>query len=96
MKVNLTEQQLAVILEIVKKKTSARVVLFGSRVVGGSLPNSDLDLCLKSEKQLPLGVIEDLKELFRESSLPFVVDVSDYSRLPERYQRDVDQYGVEV
>jgi predicted nucleotidyltransferase len=66
-----------------------RVFAFGSRVHGRNLkPYSDLDLCLRAEKPLPVTVLTKLAADFEDSHLPYKVDVVDWGALSPEF-RDV-------
>jgi len=56
-----------------------RVDLFGSRALGGQRPNSDVDIAIRGA--LAEMDADRLDTLFRDSSLPFSVDVIDYARI---------------
>jgi predicted nucleotidyltransferase len=51
------------------------VFVFGSRTGPTYRPDSDLELLLDSEIDIPLSTLAELKEAFEESDLPFRVDV---------------------
>jgi predicted nucleotidyltransferase len=60
---------------------------FGSRVHGENLkPFSDLDLAIITESPLDIGKMAELKEAFAESSLPFKVDLLDWSVASGRFR----------
>ena len=52
---------------------------FGSRVTQTAKPFSDLDLAVMGDRPLPDSLSAELKEAFRESDLPFKVDVVDWA-----------------
>jgi predicted nucleotidyltransferase len=65
-----------------------RVFVFGSRARTSPRADSDLDLLIDTQEELPLSTLAHLKESFEESNLPFHVDIvlrTDIS--PEFYQR---------
>ncbi len=76
----------------------AEVWAFGSRVSGGSHPGSDLDLVIRNPKNLETAEqgLAALKAAFSESDLPFLVDVIDWARLPESFQREIDRGHIVV
>ena len=65
---------------------------YGSRVNGRSHDGSDLDLVLRSPDLSPIepARLAAITEAFRESNLPFLVDVHDYARLPGSFQDEID------
>jgi len=71
----------------------ATVVAYGSRVGGNERTvhsGTDLDLAVMDFG--PSGTdITDLREAFRESNLPFLVDVFDYHLLPDDFQSEISR-----
>ncbi len=72
----------------------SRVRAFGSRVTGKSGKFSDLDLAVEDRKELSLATIVRIKEAFRESNLPFKVDVLDWLTISNRFRRQIEQECV--
>lgn len=84
----------AEVLRILRACVPGREVwAFGSRVEGTAGRNSDLDLALVSEEGIDLDwrVIEELKDAFSESDLPFSVDVIDWRRASPSFRRAVGE-----
>ena len=71
---------------------------YGSRVGGRSHDGSDLDLVLRGPnlEKIPLDRLADFADAVRESSIPFLVEARDWSRLPERFQREIERDYVEL
>jgi type I restriction enzyme S subunit len=63
---------------------------FGSRVRWTAKPYSDLDLALMTHQPLPLDQAAQLREALDETTLPFKVDVVDWSSTSETF-RDIIQ-----
>ncbi|MBN8703233.1 MAG: nucleotidyltransferase domain-containing protein [Bacteroidetes bacterium] len=63
----------------------------GSRVDGTAHEGSDLDLVVRTKnlEQLPMDVLLAIKEKIKESNIPIVVEVFDWSRLPEYFQKNI-------
>ncbi len=76
----------------------AEVWAYGSRVTRTGHEASDLDLVVRN----PAGLAEetpglfDLKEAFVESDLPIRVDVMDWARIPDSFQREIEREHVVV
>jgi predicted nucleotidyltransferase len=60
---------------------------FGSRAHGRNMkPFSDLDICLRADQALPEELIAGIAEAFRESNLPFRVDIVDWHAVAPDFQ----------
>jgi uncharacterized protein len=58
---------------------------YGSRVKGTHREFSDLDLCFMQE--MPWEILDDLREKFTESNLPFFVTIVPWSKLNSEFQK---------
>ena len=78
---------------ILKKHAPGRTVwAYGSRVSGKSRPQSDLDIVVFDAD---MKLINDLREAFGESDLPFSVDVMNWDDIPENFRENIrKQYIV--
>jgi len=66
---------------------------YGSRVNGTSYEASDLDLVLRGVGLRPVNVsiVSALIDAFEESTLPIIVDIHDWVRLPPAYQEEIER-----
>ena len=66
---------------------------YGSRVSGRSHDGSDLDLVLRGPglRAVPLEQLGDFTDAVRESTLPFLVEARDWTRLPARFHAEVER-----
>ena len=69
------------------------VWVYGSRAKGCARPSSDLDLVVFTAPEQQLAV-EDLREAFEESDLPFRVDLFVWDELPESFRKNIEQEHV--
>ncbi len=69
---------------------------FGSRVAGKVKPFSDLDLAVMGSESMPASILADLKDAFRESDLPFKVDIVDWAETQENFRRIIESACVIV
>ena len=69
---------------------------YGSRVNGRSHDGSDLDLVLRGPglKEIPASRLTDFEDAVRESTIPFPVKARDWTRLPERFHREIEREYV--
>ena len=69
---------------------------YGSRVNGRSHEGSDLDLALRARDltKIPAKQLADFKDAVCESAIPFLVEVRDWARLSEDFQRKIERAGV--
>ena len=73
----LTEKEETIVKEILKPYFSKYDFYFyGSRVKGNFRPLSDLDILMKSNTDINLNDIDEIKEKFDESDLSFVVNLA--------------------
>jgi len=63
---------------------------FGSRVRGTNKPHSDLDLVILGAERLPVPRLGLVQEAFRDSTLPFRVDVLDWHAIPASFHTVID------
>ena len=70
---------------------------YGSRVKGTYEKTSDLDVLIKGKAEMPLAVLQEIKEEFDNSDLPYIVNFSDYYKLDssfyERIKPDLIPYN---
>ncbi|MCY3627038.1 MAG: nucleotidyltransferase domain-containing protein [Gammaproteobacteria bacterium] len=69
---------------------------YGSRVNGRSHDGSDLDLVLRAPdlSEIPFMQMAGLRNALRESWIPFFVEVRDWSKLPERFHKEIETRHV--
>lgn len=65
---------------------------YGSRVTGEAHDGSDLDLVIRSHdlQKLPIDALLDIKEKIQQSNIPIVVELFDWARLPQSFQRNIE------
>jgi len=69
---------------------------FGSRVAGKAKPFSDLDLVVLGADPLAATELADVREAFRESDLPFKVDVVEWATTRDSFRRIIEREFVLV
>lgn len=69
---------------------------YGSRVNGRSHEGSDLDLILRGPglRKIPLDRIADFADALRESTIPILVEVRDWTSLPGRFLRQIEREHI--
>jgi len=85
-----------IVLEMVRNilnrfASEAEIIVFGSRVHGTAKPWSVLDLAIKAESALDWKLLEEIKEAFQESELPFRVDILDWNEITGAFRRAVER-----
>lgn len=70
----------------------AEVWAYGSRVMGGAHEGSDLDLVLRNPANLTQAVAGwvELKEALQDSTLPILVEVHLWPRLPAAFHLNIE------
>jgi len=85
---DVTAGQWSIIRSILQKYLQDQEIwAFGSRVTGKAKPYSDLDIVVVSEKPLSPELEADLIDAFRESDLPWKVDVLEWSKTGEQFRK---------
>jgi predicted nucleotidyltransferase len=74
----------------------AEVWAYGSRVTGGAHEASDLDVVLRNPADLEQRQpnLPELKQAISESSLPILVDVMDWARVPDEFRQEIEKKHV--
>ena len=69
---------------------------FGSRVTGGAHECSDLDLVLRNPTDLSESIpgLGALREALSQSTIPILVEVHDWSQLPESFQAEIEKKKI--
>lgn len=78
----LSEKSMGIISGIYEKYPSVReVVVYGSRAKGNFREGSDIDMTIKGTSDFSREDLLKINNAFYESELPYLVDISDYSKL---------------
>jgi predicted nucleotidyltransferase len=81
----------AIVKAILKRHVPDRAVwAFGSRARSKARPYSDLELAILGEQPLGLDLSAALVDDFRESDLPWKVDVVDWATTSESFRRIIE------
>ena len=89
----------AQLLDLLRTHTpDAQVWAYGSRVTGQAHEGSDLDLVLRNPHDLMQDVAgwRSLQEALQASRLPMLVEVYQWSRLPEAFHANIEAGYVVV
>lgn len=93
-RLHLSERHRAMLLAMLRKHLpGVEVWAYGSRVSGRSHDGSDLDLVLRGPnlEKICEDRLSEFQEAVRESRIPFLVEARDWSRLPERFHREIER-----
>ena len=94
----ITEKEQKIIERILDKyRKDYAFFYYGSRVKGTYEKTSDLDVLIKGKAEMPLAILQEIKEEFDKSDLPYIVNFSDYYKLDssfyERIKLDLIPYN---
>ena len=94
--VDIRPDQLEIVQDILLKHLPAgvKVWVFGSRANWTTKDSSDLDLALEGESKLSHKVLGALEDAFKDSSLPYTVDVVDLNRIGDSFRQIVESQRV--
>ena len=57
------------------------VILYGSRAKGNFKPGSDIDMTIVAAPSFDFSALAKVNMMFHESSLPYLYDISDFTKL---------------
>ena len=71
---------------------AGEVWAYGSRTMNTAHDGSDLDLVLVPDdrQKLPIDLLMELKEKIRDRNIPILVDLFDWARLPESFNKNIE------
>lgn len=72
----------------------AKILAFGSRILGNAERYSDMDVAVDNGSPITLLKLFELSELFSESELPYKIDLTDYNRVTPEFQKLIKKTGV--
>ena len=88
------EKILAKLIEFLKEELDPeKIILFGSRAKGKSVPYSDIDLAIVGSTKPPLRNLRKLKEKIEIISWPFFVDLIFLEEVDEEFKKLVMKTG---
>ena len=72
-------------------ETPVEIWAHGSRVDGTAHEASDLDLVVRTKDLRPLDISElsRFKELLTDSTIPILIEVLDWGRIPESFHKNI-------
>lgn len=84
-------------LKSIIKKTYPKSIVwaYGSRVDGTAHEGSDLDLVVKKFGQDDAYLFE-LKDELEKSNIPFLIDIFEFDKLPENFQKEIEKNYVVI
>lgn len=86
--IDLSPAHFEIVRKILQKHVpKCEVRIFGSRIKGTKKKYADIDLAIVGETKLSDNVLYSLKEDFRETDLPFRVDVLDWNSISKEFQK---------
>jgi len=93
---DLDSRYLAIIRKILGEKIPDQTVwVYGSRIKGASHEGSDLDLViLPSKTAITEKQFSELREALSESNLPILVDIVDWTTIPDIFRREIEKKHV--
>ena len=92
----LSKDQINILKNLFSELDNISVLVFGSRIKQTNKEFSDLDICLRGEGEIDILLIGSLNEKITNSNLPFFVDISDYHRIPQSFQKRIDREAIEL
>lgn len=98
-RLDLAHRHLRILEALIRERLEGvEVWAYGSRVNGRCHAGSDLDLVLRGPglERIPAAQLADFAEAVRKSTIPFLVDVRDWARLPASFRQEIEADFVAV
>ena len=93
---DIKEEYLKELTEIFKKYCpKAEIWAYGSRIKNDCHEGSDLDLVIKSFNEENKKLFE-LKTLLYDSNIPFIIDISEFNKLPKSFQDEIKKEYIKI
>ena len=67
----------------------AKIYLFGSRARGTNSKSSDIDIALDAGKSLPTIDVDEVKSMFKESNIMYVIEIVDFHEIIPLMQQEI-------
>ena len=80
----ITDKEREIINNIIKEYPY-EFYAYGSRVKGDFTKGSDLDILIKSDNEIPIKIIEELKLKFNESRIPYIVNIAIFNDISDDF-----------
>jgi type I restriction enzyme S subunit len=94
--IDISADQKIIILDLLNRYLPNTMVwVYGSRIKGTARPSSDLDMVTFTTTDQRTSV-EDLKEAFEESDLPFRVDLFTWDEVPAQFHKNIKEVYVVI
>ncbi|MBQ7450315.1 nucleotidyltransferase domain-containing protein [bacterium] len=87
----INENEQVIILDILNKYKDYSFYYYGSRVKGTFEKTSDLDILIKGQNEMPVSVLVELKFAFDNSSLPYIVNFTDYNKIDKTFYELIEK-----
>lgn len=93
MMLDLDPKYVAIIQRILADHVPYKTVwVYGSRIKGTAHEGSDLDLVVMNDKEgITLEQLSSLRKAFSESNLPILIDILDWSSIPEEFRNEIKE-----
>ncbi len=88
-KLNVKPEHLKMLTDIFENYCpNAEIWAYGSRVNGDSHDGSDLDMVVKNFNDENKNIAE-LRQMLNDSNIPFLMDISEFDRMPNYMQSEI-------
>lgn len=89
-------EQEKIVKNILKEFKDYNFFCYGSRVKGHFVKSSDLDILIKGTNPAPVELIGEIKEIFYDSKLPFIVNIVDFYDLDKDFYERIKSDLVKI
>jgi type I restriction enzyme S subunit len=95
--IDISTENWRIVRDILQRYVPDREVwAFGSRAKWTAKEFSDLDIAIIGDKPLSIALTADLREAFRESALPFKIDIVDWANITPSFQQVIQAAKIQI
>lgn len=75
---------------------NAKFFVFGSRAKGNYKQYSDIDIAIQADYEIPIDVLDKVRSIFNNSTLPIEVDIVDLNSIEDNFKNIIKDSLIEL
>lgn len=75
---------------------NAKFFVFGSRAKGNCTKYSDIDIAIQGDSDIPIDILDKIRSIFNNSTLPIEVDIIDLNSIEDNFKNIIKDSLIEL